>query len=403
VVYAIVFLDLLGFGIILPSLPYLARTLGASGFELGVLLSAYSVAQFFGSPVFGRISDRIGRRPVLLWSLTGSILTMTLSALAPNLLALCGARFLAGFFAASIGTAQAYLVDTTPKSERAKYMGLLGAAIGLGFVLGPALGAALAAFGLGFRTAALCAAALGVFTLVGALFHLREPRHHRERPARRWPAGSGRKLLPLFLANFAITALFVVFETTFALLGADRFNLAEVGFGMTLFGVGMVMVIVQGSLVGRLAPRLGARKLALVGCAAMLVGIACVPLAQTFAWVMVPLVLVAAGRGFAQPTLTTLISFVAVDGSEGAVLGLSQSFAAAARALIPVLAGAAYDVSQGLPYGIGAGFAALALVMIVSAGRNLQDGRAGRAGALQGAVEGVASDRPDSLERSGGG
>ena len=348
-------------------MPYWARTLGASGLELGLLMSAYSVAQFVGSPVFGRISDRVGRRPVLLWSLTGSVLTLSLSAVAPTLAALIAARFLAGFFAATIGTAQAYLVDVTPASERTRYLGLLGASIGLGFVFGPGLGAGLAAFGLGFRSAALVAAALSLITLLGALRWLREPRRHRERIPRRLPEGDSRgALLRLFVAYFAITALFVIFETTFAYLGADLFGLDEVGFGATLFAIGLVMVFVQGSLVGRLARRFGARALTLAGGVAMLVGIVLVPTAPTFGWLVPPLVAVAVGRGLAQPALTTLISFRAPSGREGAVLGVSQSFAAAARAVVPLLAGAAYDLEIGLPYWIGGGFAALSLLLVAS-------------------------------------
>jgi MFS family permease len=157
VVYFTVFLDMLGFGLVLPVLPYWARDLGASGLALGTVLTSYSLAQLFGSTVFGKLSDRYGRRPLLLASLAGTTVSMLLSAAAPTLGLLAGARALAGFFGGSIATAQAYIADRTSVAERPRAMGLLGAAIGLGFVLGPALGAAVVALGFGFPTAALIA------------------------------------------------------------------------------------------------------------------------------------------------------------------------------------------------------------------------------------------------------
>jgi DHA1 family tetracycline resistance protein-like MFS transporter len=176
IVYLTVFIDLLGFGIILPSLPYYARDLGATGLDLGILFSAYSVAQLAGSALLGRLSDHHGRRPILLLSLAGSAASMFLSGLAGGLAALSLARALAGVFGGSIGTAQAYIADVTPRAERARYMGLLGAAIGVGFVLGPALGAGLLALGFGFRGAAFAAGGLAALNFASALVRLPESR-----------------------------------------------------------------------------------------------------------------------------------------------------------------------------------------------------------------------------------
>jgi DHA1 family tetracycline resistance protein-like MFS transporter len=268
VVYLTVFIDLVGFGIILPQLPYYAEAFGATGVWVGALLTAYSATQFLGASFLGRLSDRIGRRPVLLASLAGSAVSLVLSGLATSLATLVLARALAGLFGGSIAAAQAYVADSTTLEERARYMGFLGASIGLGFVLGPALGSGLARFGFG--TAAFVAAGLAAANLVFGLFKLPEThgpeRRHlaASRPdfshlvaALRHPS-MGRLLAATFLATLA----FVAMEATFALLGEHRFGLDPARLGLVFTYVGVVIVVVQGGLVGPLAARFGERTLA---------------------------------------------------------------------------------------------------------------------------------------------
>ncbi len=179
VVYVTVFIDLVGFGIILPQLPFYAESFGATGVWVGAILTAYSAAQLVGASLLGRLSDRVGRRPVLLMSLAGSAASFLLCGLAHSLWLLLVARALAGLFGGSIAAAQAYIADVTAPGERAKYMGLLGAAIGLGFVFGPALGSRLARFGFG--AAAFTSAGLAAANLLFAFFRLPETRGAEER------------------------------------------------------------------------------------------------------------------------------------------------------------------------------------------------------------------------------
>jgi DHA1 family tetracycline resistance protein-like MFS transporter len=344
VVYLTVIVDLLGFGIILPLLPFYARSFGASGLWVGVLMTAYSAAQFVGAPVLGRLSDLYGRRPLLLVALAGSAASLTVAGAATSLPVLIAARALAGLFGGSIAAAQAYVADVTTPAERSKYMGILGASIGMGFVFGPAIGAGLSRFGFG--TAAFVAAGIALLNLVAAAFRLEEtrPAAGAESGRRLRFAGLGAALhdsgiRPLLLASFLLTLGFVGMETTYALLGAARFGLTAAGLGYVFTYIGVVVALVQGGLVGRLAPRLGEQPLALAGFVIMTFGLALVGWAGSLPASVAALGLVAAGQALTQPTLATMLSRCAGLDDQGGVLGLGQSFAALARATGPVLAG----------------------------------------------------------------
>lgn len=372
IVYFTVFLDLLGFGIILPSLPYYARELGASGLALGLLFSSYSVAQLAGAAVLGRLSDRFGRRPILLLSLAGSAVSMTLSGLARTLALLCLARAFAGLFGGSIATAQAYIADVTRRQERARYMGLLGAAIGVGFVVGPALGAGLISLGLGFPGAAFTAAALAAANLAFAAFRLPEPQPLGEAPGRRYP-GANRWLTAfqrpglarVLAATFFTTFAFVGMETTFAYLGEDRFGLGERQFGLILVYVGVVVILVQGGLIGRLSHRFGVRRVATAGGLTMALALVVLPFCPGMPATLGALGVLAVGQGLTSPSLSTLISHAGGSGEQGSVLGMGQSLAAAARAVGPLAAGALYDLHLSAPY-LASGAMALTAGLLVA-------------------------------------
>ena len=357
IIYLTVFIDLLGFGIILPSLPYYARDLGATGLGLGILFSAYSVAQLVGSAFLGRLSDRHGRRPILLLSLAGSAASMFLSGIATGLLTLSLARALAGAFGGSIGTAQAYIADVTPRAERARYMGLLGASIGVGFVVGPALGAGLLALGFGFRGAAFAAGGLAALNFASALVRLPESRaagaagEHRPLSAVGWWRAISRPgLQPLYWAVFLTTFAFVALETTLVFLARDRFSLDSRHFGLVLVYLGVVVIVIQGGVVGRLSRRIGERPVALTGAALMGAALAALPASPRLPVLLVLLGLVATGQGLASPALSTLVSHASEGAEHGALLGASQSLAALARALGPVIAGQLYDLHAAAPY-----------------------------------------------------
>jgi DHA1 family tetracycline resistance protein-like MFS transporter len=367
VVYLTVFLDLVGFGIILPQLPYYAEAFGATGIWVGAILTAYSAAQLAGASLLGRLSDRIGRRPVLLMSLAGSAASLLLCGLARSLWLLLAARALAGIFGGSIAAAQAYIADVTAPGERARYMGLLGASIGLGFVFGPALGSGLARYGFG--AAAFAAASLAAANLVFALFRLPETRGAEERHHAHsrldWTSFLDALHHPsigrLLAATFLSTLAFVAMEATFALLGQVRFGLDAGRLGFVFAYVGVVMVIVQGALVGRLALRFGERDLATAGALVMGASLAALPLVPSLAAALGVLAGLAIGQGLTTPMLSTLLSRATDADEQGGTLGLGQSLAAAARAVGPIGAGWLYDRAAAAPY------AASAAVMVVTA------------------------------------
>ena len=360
IVYLTVFVDLLGFGIILPLLPFYAEKFGATGVWVGALLTAYSAAQIVGAAFLGRLSDRIGRRPILLISLLGSTLSLTLTGFASSLAVLLAGRALAGLFGGSIGTAQAYIADLTKPEERAKYMGLLGASIGMGFVLGPGIGGFLAPFGFG--TAAFVAAALCGANLLFAL--LRLPESRRPDSPRRARAlltpGSLVKALQqpsvgrILSATFLVTFAFVGMEATAALFGQHRFGLTSetLGYGFALIGV--VIAIVQGGLIGRLVKRHGERTIAAVGGTLMGVALLAIPFIPSLLLAGAVGALLGVGQGLASPTLSTLLSREAGADEQGGTLGMGQSLSALARAVGPIVAGSLFDLGEGWPFYLGA-------------------------------------------------
>jgi DHA1 family tetracycline resistance protein-like MFS transporter len=373
VVYFTVFLDLLGFGIILPFLPFFALELGASGLGLGVILTSYSLAQLAGALVLGRLSDRWGRRPVLMLSLAGAAAAMAMSGLAASLAALASARALAGLFGGSISTAQAYVADVTSSGERARFMGFLGAAIGFGFVVGPALGVALHRLGLGFAGVAFTAAGLAAANLVLAAFLLTESKPAGAPPPRRsltedWRAAARPGVREVLAATFLTTFAFVAMETTFALFGEERFGMDEKGFGLALVWVGVVMIAVQGGLIGPVTRRFGVRAAAVAGGLLMAAALGLLPWCPSLFWALAVLGGLAAGQGLTVPTHATLISHAGGAGEQGALLGARQSFAAAARAVGPLAAGTLYDLHNASPFLTGGALAAVAGLLVAASG-----------------------------------
>lgn len=367
VVYLTVFIDLLGFGIILPILPFYAEKFGANGFWVGAVLTAYSAAQFVSAFYLGRLSDRIGRRPVLLASLVGSAVSLAMTGLAGSLAFLLLSRVLAGAFGGSITTAQAYIADVTEPRERTKYMGLLGASIGMGFVFGPAIGAGLSGFG--FSTAAFIAAGLAAANFLFGLVKLPETRVVRLEETSRTTgrlAGLGMALRQpnvgrVVWANFLTTLAFVGMEATFALFGQARFGLGAAGMGLIFTLVGVVIAIVQGGLVGRLNARFGERTLAHAGAITIGLTLLAIPFTQTLGACLAIMAILAAGQGLLSPTLPSLLSLASASGEHGGTLGIGQSVSAAARAIGPLIAGWLFDLGVALPYVVGAALMMIAL------------------------------------------
>jgi DHA1 family tetracycline resistance protein-like MFS transporter len=391
-----------GFGIVLPALPYHVQALGGSGLWVGLLLAGYALAQFAAAPVLGALSDRFGRRPLLLVTLIGSAVSMGLSAVAGSLVALLAARILAGGCGGAIAVGQAYAVDLVPARQRTRALGLVGAAVGLGFVAGPAIGAGLAAAGIGFSGSCLIAAALaGVNVGLGAILL---PRADRGTAA--GGAGSGspvvarltrlaralrqRSLGPAVGAVFLGMAGFAALETTLALLVAHRFGHGPAVLGGLLAGVGIATALTQAGLVGRLTTRYRLPAVGAGGAVALGIGLLALPLAPV--WLAYPsLGLVAVGHGLLSTCAAALIARSA-GADLGGVLGAGQSAGAAARAVVPLAAGVAFDAGPALPYVLGA------LACAGAAGLLYRPGQPGRdTGRGDGRSAGAPTGQPEQL------
>lgn len=378
VLFLTVFIDLIGFGIVIPLLPLYAEQFGAGPVTVTWLVAIFSLMQFVFAPWWGQLSDRIGRRPVLLIGLFGSAASYLLFGLAQSLALLFVARALAGVMGANIGVAQAYIADVTPPEQRARGMGLIGAAFGLGFIFGPALGGLLSRYGMAVPFFA--AAALSLANALLAVVRLPEPlsaearaRASGSRPGLRErlralrQLGGRSRLSRLYTASFLVTLAFAAMEATFSLWSARRWGLTPERIAYLFAFLGTVGVLIQGVGMGRLVRRFGERRLALIGAAALTLGLVGVTLAPSLLLLTAALTLFAFGQGTLLPSLSALISHSAGAAEQGRVLGASQSYSALARVLGPVLGGVAFArVGLDAPYFSGAGLAALALVMLVS-------------------------------------
>jgi DHA1 family tetracycline resistance protein-like MFS transporter len=375
IVFLTVFLDLVGFGIVIPLLPLYAETFGAGPVAVTWLVAVYSLMQFLFAPWWGALSDRVGRRPVLLVGLFGSAASYLLFGLAASLPLLFFARALAGFMGANVGVAQAYIADVTAPEDRARGMGLIGAAFGLGFVFGPAIGGLLSHFGpaVPFLGAAGLALANGIF----ALARLPESLP----PGGRTSTGGGLRarvraladaareprLRGLYAAAFLSTLALAAMEGTFSLWADRRWALSPAEVAFLFAYVGVLAVVVQGALVGRLARGLGERRLARVGAVALAAGLAGIPLAPTLPVLALALAAFAFGQGTVTPSLSSLISRGASPREQGRLLGVSQSLSALGRVLGPVWGGVAFArLGVGAPYLSGAAVVLLALTVLAA-------------------------------------
>jgi MFS transporter, DHA1 family, tetracycline resistance protein len=365
VLFSVIVVDLIGFGIVVPILPFWAERFGADGSTLGLLLASHAAMQLLGAPLWGRLSDRIGRRPVMLITIAGTAVSLLLLGLAQSLLQLFLARLLSGLFAANISVATAYLTDVTDEVDRTKWMGMIGASFAVGFTLGPPLGGLLAR--LSDSAPMEFAAGLAGINFLWAWLRLREPEQHAVRETGgltnrfdvlRQPEVA-RLCLVYFLFTFAVTQL----ETTFALFMAHRFGYDELGVALVMLAMAIVMGGIQGGGMKRLAARFQERRLVLAGLVLMTLAFAAMPLPGSVAWLMLPLALAAIGRALAQPPMMSLVSLFSDEGSRGIVLGVFQSSASAARVVGPVVAGLLYDADAAFPYFAAAALTGIAFVL----------------------------------------
>lgn len=367
IVFTTVLIDLIGFGIVLPILPLWAEDFGASPVEIGVITASYAVMQLIFAPILGRVSDRHGRRPVILLSLVGTVVAFLMIGFAQGLLIIFIARVLQGIAGASYAAAQAYVADVTTPKERAHGMGMIGAAFGLGFLLGPAIGALFAV--IDPRAPFFAAAALALANLAIAYRRLPESVRPGSAPAVRpglavvRRALAGRRLAPLVWLTFVANFAFIGMETTFALFGSHRFGYDMVEMGLLFAYIGALAVVSQGFLVRRLVARSGEVRVLIAGLVATGAGLLLMAPAYSL-WLLLPaLALLAVGSGLVFATTTTLISLASGEGEQGAMLGLTASVGAAARIAGPLAGGALFQhVAVAAPLVVGGVLFALCAV-----------------------------------------
>ena len=356
VLFGVVIVDLVGFGIVMPILPFYAKEHGASATALGGIFTAYAAAQFVCAPLWGRLSDRIGRRPVMLGTIAGTALALLLLGLAPCLAWIFAARCLAGAFAANIGVASAYIADVTPDEERTRWMGMLGASFGVGFVLGPAIGGILAP--AGHAVPMLVAAGLAALNLGFAAFSLREPPRHAAAaggvPSTRAAVLRDPLVRRLCLVNLAFSVGVTQLETMFAFFMKDRFGYGEREVGFFLAGMAVLMGVIQAGGMRALSARFPERTLIVAGALLLAAGFGGLPLAGSQAALLAALVAAALGRAVFQPSLMSMTSVAAAAGARGAVMGTFQASAAIARVVGPLAAGWLYDRELGGPFWLAA-------------------------------------------------
>lgn len=413
-IFLTVFIDLLGAGLVLPLLPYYVKIVEQSSnpvllenraLIVGLLTASFSLMQFLFAPVIGALSDRYGRRPALLVSLFGTGLSYILLGVADRfiglgveavLAVLFGARILAGVTGGNISTAQAYIADVTTPENRAKGLGMIGAAFGLGFMLGPALGGLLAQISL--EAPAFAAAAISLANVVFGYYMLPEslpPNRRQTVPLRAMnPAVrlgdllSKEQLRPLLLGVFLLNFAFAGLQSNFAVFTDVRFGYGPSDNAWIFAFLGLMAVFVQGFLIRRLLPRFGEARLALVGLAIMTVAYAAIAFA-TQAWMMFPIVgFLALGSGLVTPSLTGLISRRVSAQEQGSTLGGTQALTSLTMVLGPMSAGLVFDaIGAAAPYVSGALLIGAALLVIGAALRPELAPEPGAAGFARQTVE----------------
>ena len=393
-VVAVVFVDLLGFGIIVPILPFYVRSFGVSDVYIGLLAASYSVMQFAFAPVLGRLSDARGRRPVLLLSIAGSAVAWTLFGLASSVAVLFVARMLAGAMGGNIAAAQAYVADVTPSEERAKGLGLVGAAFGLGFVFGPAVGGVFASDPVvsaardvlpavvpatRFSLPSFAAAGLSFLNVAFAAAFLEETGTSASSPAGGSPlagfAGALREadLRSLVVSFLLLSVAFSGVQVMFIPFAADAYGYGASETALLLTYVGVLGVLVQGVLVGRLSRRYGDVRLAVAGSVLLAVALAAIPFTPALGRALVPppggppfltselvallalLPLLSAGNGLLTVSLTTLVSTSTGRARQGTAFGVTQGAGSLGRTVGPPVMATLYAVvGRWSPFVVGA-------------------------------------------------
>ena len=384
VIFTTVFMDLVGFGMVIPLIAIYGKNLGASGWVLGLLGASYSVDQFFFAPLWGQLSDRYGRRPILLMSLAGSTIAFFgfAGATALNSLGLLlASRFFQGVFAANISAAQAYIADVTPPQKRAGGMAMIGAAFGIGFVLGPVLGGVSMKY-LGLLAPGLIAGGICGTNLLLAWLRLPESlapairAKNRALPFRSYDPlnlaqlkeAAGHRFLGLLLGmSFLQLVAFGMMEQVFALFFKSHLDLsvqdAGLKTGYALAYVGLIAAAIQGGLIRKWAPRFGERKLLVAGLALFSATLFFLPFGPSYASYFVLLLPLAVGRSLIDPSTSALISKAAGANAQGRTFGTFQGLSSLARIVGPFAGLTLFEAHPNLPFLLGGGICVIVLMM----------------------------------------
>lgn len=366
-IWTTVALDLVGFGMVAPILGRYAQDYGAGGFEVGLMFASFSIAQMIFSPILGRLSDRIGRKPVIIISLLGTAVGSLITGIGGAMWVLFVGRIIDGASGASVSVAQGAITDIAPPERRAQLLGMLGAAFGIGFVIGPALGG-LAALG-GPHIPFFLAALIASCNAVAAWIRLPETKS----TAAPTPSSQQDRLprSPVLVRFAVVTVLATVgfsgFEATFSLFGGERFDLTVGSSALVFLFVGVVLTVVQGALIGPLTTRMGSRAMIRAGLPVVALGLLLLSATPDKQWTLlfVSLILVSVGQGIVSPSTTALVAEAAPPDRRGEALGYQQSAGAFARIAGPVVAGALFDSAGiGSPYLVGGLLFLAALVAV---------------------------------------
>ena len=374
-IFLTVFTDLLGFGILIPILPAFAKVeILVDETAIGIVVAVYSFVQFLFNPVLGKLSDRYGRKPIIVISLLINAIGYVLFAFTTSYIVLLVSRIVAGIGGSSISVAQAYIADVTTKDNRAKGMGIIGAAFGLGFVFGPLIGGFLSSYG--YMATGFAAAAFSSLAFIFTIVLLPESNINRKVSAE-----TTRKLIDiddlknvfakperamLIFLFFVLTFSFANIYGTFALLGLQVYGFSDMQNGFMFGIIGLTSAIVQGGLIGRITKLLRKKNILKIGSFLIMVSLALTPYGNTFLGLAIISVFLALGTSIFQPTVLSLISEVTPEDEQGVTLGVNQSVSAFARVLGPLWGGFAFEfLGYPFPFITGAAFTSIIFIATV--------------------------------------
>lgn len=366
ILFVVMFLVMVGFGIIIPVLPFYAEEIGANPTELGLLMAVYSLMQLIFAPMWGQVSDRIGRKPVMMIGIAGLGVSFLIQAMATELWMLFAARIIGGILSsANMPSAMAYVADITTEENRGKGMGIIGAATGLGFVFGPAIGGIFSKFSLNMPFYLACGSSF--ITLILVFLLLKESAQKKGAVTKEkqslWKAFSGAVSI-LFLVQLLISLSLSGLEATFAYFAAKKAGLGASQLGYIFMIMGFASAIVQGGLVGRLTKKYGERMVIQAGIIVSALGFGLILLVDSFATAAIFLTIFGIGNGVIRPSVSSLITKTSTAGY-GSSTGLLSSFDSLGRIIGPPLGGWLFSMAIGLPYISGAIISIAAFILFL--------------------------------------